>query len=117
MTCHIENRYVMGRMWCVAVNDDTGQEVSTLQDCADIQYKIDHGYFACGSVATNAISNLAAVDMGNQTVRITWNQSQAGWIRVLQNGVNIQQGNYPAGANYLETNVPAGTHTFCVEPV
>lgn len=64
------------------------------------------------------ISNVAAVDKGNQTARITWNQDILGSVKVLNDGTNIQQGNYPAGANYLEiSNVAAGTHIICVEAV
>lgn len=64
------------------------------------------------------ISNLAAVDKGNQVVRITWNQDISGQIRVIKTGSAIQQGVYPAGANYLEiTGVAYGTHTICVEAV
>lgn len=64
------------------------------------------------------ISNVAAVDKGNQVVRITWNQDVSGEIRVIKTGGAIQQGTYPAGANYLEiSNVAYGTHTICVEAV
>lgn len=47
MTCHIENRYAFGKMWCVAVRDCDGVEASSYQDCADMDYKISHGYFNC----------------------------------------------------------------------
>lgn len=64
------------------------------------------------------VSNVNAIHEGGDTVKVTWSQNIAGWVRVLKNGTNIQQGNYPSGNNYLElSGVSAGTYTFCVEAV
>lgn len=67
--------------------------------------------------AKPTISAVAAVDKGNQTVRITWNQDVSGLVRVLNDGTNVQQAYYPAGANYLEISIAYGTHNICVEAV
>lgn len=46
-TAHSEIRYAFGKMWCVAVRDCDGREISTFQECADMEYKITRGYFDC----------------------------------------------------------------------